>query len=65
MTQPYITPALYEKYFEKGPMPVVDEWSLSLAMGDQLEAEMENHYSTFIVRPTPNSFFNYVRTLPF
>lgn len=51
MTEPFIVPALYEKYLnnDKG-VKVVDEWTLSLAMGDKLAEEMENHYKTFIVR---------------
>lgn len=51
MTEPFIVPALYEKYLtnDKG-IKVVDEWTLSLAMGEKLAEEMENHYKTFIVR---------------
>jgi glucan 1,3-beta-glucosidase len=29
-------------------MPVVDEWTLSIAMGANLATEMEEHYATFI-----------------
>ena len=50
--EPFITPQLYQKY-----PTATDEWTLSLAMaadtgaGGGLEAQMEAHYSTFIVRP--------------
>ncbi|KAK7054692.1 hypothetical protein VNI00_003155 [Paramarasmius palmivorus] len=50
-TRPFITPALYDKYYtltKDNPYHVVDEWSLSFAMGTNLSAEMENHYKTFI-----------------
>jgi aryl-phospho-beta-D-glucosidase BglC (GH1 family) len=46
-TEPFIVPGLYEKYANSTPRPV-DEWTLSLAMGDNLAAEMEEHYKTFI-----------------
>jgi hypothetical protein len=43
-------PALYEKFMSNNEnVTVVDEWTLSLAMGDKLPEEMENHYKTFIV----------------
>ncbi|TFK63908.1 glycoside hydrolase [Pluteus cervinus] len=48
VTQPYAVPSIYEKFLNAGPLPVIDEWSLSLAMGDNLQTEMEQHYSTFI-----------------
>jgi len=50
VTEPFITPALYETYVGKGKFDVVDEWTLSLAMGRDLASEMEKHYKTFIVR---------------
>jgi hypothetical protein len=40
---------LYEKYVNKSSIAVVDEWTLSIAMGANLAAEMEDHYKTFIV----------------
>lgn len=49
VTEPFIVPALYEKYMTNNEnVTVVDEWTLSLAMGDKLPEEMENHYKTFI-----------------
>ncbi|KAF8641456.1 hypothetical protein AX16_009968 [Volvariella volvacea WC 439] len=48
VTQPYITPSLYEEYVGRTQVDVVDEWSLSIAMGDDLPSKMERHYSTFI-----------------
>lgn len=47
MLEPFITPALFQKY------NVVDEWSLSVAMaadgaGGGL-SQLEDHYKTFIV----------------
>ncbi|KAJ7105074.1 exo-beta-1,3-glucanase [Mycena crocata] len=48
VTEPFITPALYEKYVNKSNIVVVDEWTLSLAMGANLAKEMEEHYKTFI-----------------
>ena len=49
MTEPFICPSLYEKYINSSSIPVVDEWTLSIAMGSNLATEMEQHYSTFIV----------------
>jgi hypothetical protein len=51
--EPFITPALYEPYFNAG-ISVPDEWGLSLAMDNDkanggLATLMENHYKTFIV----------------
>lgn len=43
-TEPFIVPSLYEKYNPSA----VDEWTLSLAMGANLEKEMTEHYDTFI-----------------
>ncbi|KAF9451864.1 glycoside hydrolase family 5 protein [Macrolepiota fuliginosa MF-IS2] len=48
VTEPFISPALYEKYINKSGTPVVDEWTLSIAMGGNLAQEMEEHYKTFI-----------------
>ncbi|KAI8984881.1 glycoside hydrolase [Trametes punicea] len=57
--EPFIAPALFEKYQNVTPSPalpggnVVDEWSLSVAMlndtseGGGIE-QIENHYATFI-----------------
>ena len=65
MTEPFIVPALYEKYQNVTPNPAipggraVDEWSLSVAMlNDTSEGggiqQLEEHYRTFIVRlPSP------------
>ncbi|RDB14918.1 putative glucan 1,3-beta-glucosidase D [Hypsizygus marmoreus] len=46
VTEPFICPALYEKYVDTNK--VADEWSLSVAMGANLAKEMEEHYATFI-----------------
>ncbi|TEB40085.1 glycoside hydrolase [Coprinellus micaceus] len=49
VTEPFIVPGLYEKYLTNDKnVQVVDEWTLSLAMGGKLAEEMENHYKTFI-----------------
>lgn len=63
-TEPFIVPGLYEQYANATYTPV-DEWHLSLAMGDNLATAMENHYKTFV---TERDFmeiaaagFNYVR----
>ncbi|KAJ7506726.1 glycoside hydrolase family 5 protein [Mycena galericulata] len=48
LTEPFIAPALYEKYVNSSSIPVVDEWTLSIAMGANLATEMEEHYKTFI-----------------
>lgn len=50
VSEPFISPSLYEKYVNNSAIPVVDEWSLSIAMGANLAEEMEEHYKTFIVR---------------
>lgn len=52
VTEPFISPALYEEYVNSSSIPVVDEWSLSLAMGSDLATKMEAHYKTFIVSYT-------------
>jgi hypothetical protein len=52
VTEPFITPALFQKY-----PTAIDEWTLSLAMaadtgpGGGLQSQMVAHYETFIVRP--------------
>ncbi|KAK8864596.1 hypothetical protein IAR55_001846 [Kwoniella newhampshirensis] len=71
VTEPFIVPGLYEKYFN-GPnnITAVDEYTLSLNMGENLTAAMTEHYETFI---TEKDFadiaaagLNYVRIpLPF
>jgi glucan 1,3-beta-glucosidase len=47
--EPFITPALYQKY-----PTAVDEWTLSTAMAADTAggglAQLEEHYKTFIVR---------------
>ncbi|KAJ7740225.1 exo-beta-1,3-glucanase [Mycena maculata] len=48
VTEPFITPALYEKYINTSSIAIVDEWTLSIAMGASLATEMEEHYKTFI-----------------
>jgi hypothetical protein len=49
VTEPFVVPALYEAYVGNGTITVVDEWTLSQAMGSNLAARMEQHYKTFIV----------------
>jgi len=50
VTEPFICPGLYEKYLVNDKnITVVDEWTLSLAMGPDLPRAMEEHYKTFIV----------------
>ncbi|KAJ7643673.1 exo-beta-1,3-glucanase [Roridomyces roridus] len=48
VTEPFIAPALYEKYVNSSSIAIVDEWTLSIAMGANLASEMEEHYKTFI-----------------
>jgi len=48
VTEPFIVPALYEEYVGKSNIEVLDEWTLSLAMGPDLAKKMEQHYKTFI-----------------
>jgi glucan 1,3-beta-glucosidase len=63
-TEAFIVPGLYEKYASSTPRPI-DEWTLSLAMGDNLATEMEEHYKTFITEKdfmeVAAAGFNYVR----
>ncbi|KAI0825018.1 glycoside hydrolase [Trametes gibbosa] len=49
VTEPFIVPALYEKY-ANASAPPVDEWTLSehLTADNALAEELENHYKTFI-----------------
>jgi glucan 1,3-beta-glucosidase len=60
-TEPFISPALFEKYNSGGQALAVDEWTLSELMasdtaGGGLQTLMEEHYKTFIVSPySPNS----------
>lgn len=48
-TEPFIVPALYEKY-ANGPnnQTAIDEYTLSQNMGADLETAMTEHYETFI-----------------
>ena len=53
ITEPFIVPALYEKYQNASP-PAVDEWTLSEAMINDTSPgggiqQLEQHYQTFIV----------------
>jgi hypothetical protein len=56
--EPFISPALFQKY-----PSAIDEWTLSTAMaadtgpGGGLQAQLEAHYDTFIVRAIPMSLF--------
>lgn len=52
VTEPFIVPALYEKYATVGGFAVIDEWMLCVAMGKNVAKELENHYATFIVGST-------------
>lgn len=47
VTEPFIVPNLYIPYQNATPR-AVDEYTLSQALGDQLEAVMIDHYETFI-----------------
>ena len=42
-------PSLYEEYVNSSSIRVVDEWTLSQAMGSDLASKMEDHYKTFVV----------------
>ncbi|PLW21762.1 hypothetical protein PCANC_02959 [Puccinia coronata f. sp. avenae] len=50
--EPFITPYMFEPFSShdaNGETPtVVDEWTLSVALGDKLASTMEEHYRTFI-----------------
>lgn len=48
VTEPFIVPALYEKYHNTSDPPV-DEWTLTQAMAKaNALSDLENHYATFI-----------------
>ncbi|KAJ7696686.1 glycoside hydrolase superfamily [Mycena rosella] len=61
LTEPFVTPALYGKYVDASSIPIVDEWTLSIAMGASLATEMEEHYKTFILRVSPVAGLKWVR----
>jgi len=50
--EPFITPYMFEPFSNSdsnGQTPtVVDEWTLSVALGDKLASTLEEHYRTFI-----------------
>ncbi|KAA1082162.1 hypothetical protein PGTUg99_024601 [Puccinia graminis f. sp. tritici] len=50
--EPFITPYMFEPFSShdaNGQAPtVVDEWTLSVALGDKLASTLEEHYRTFI-----------------
>lgn len=53
-TEPFISPALYEKYANGTPV-AIDEWTLSQNMRADTSSgggisQLEDHYKTFIVR---------------
>ncbi len=51
--EPFITPAIFEKYLSS-PTPAVDEYSLSQLMrADGTINDLEKHYQTFIVSQVP------------
>jgi glucan 1,3-beta-glucosidase len=48
VTEPFIVPALYEKYYNTSSRPI-DEWTLSQAMANaNALSDLEEHYKTFI-----------------
>ncbi|WWC69986.1 uncharacterized protein I206_103930 [Kwoniella pini CBS 10737] len=47
-TEPFIVPALYEKYASVNNQTAIDEYTLSQNMGSNLTAAMTEHYETFI-----------------
>ena len=53
MLEPFITPALYQRYADAG---AIDEWTISTLMAADTAngglSQLENHYDTFIVRQT-------------
>ncbi|KDQ20955.1 glycoside hydrolase family 5 protein [Botryobasidium botryosum FD-172 SS1] len=71
--EPFITPALFQKYLKSpNDTSVVDEWTLSQAMtaDGTLQTTLENHYKTFITEEDfaqiAGAGLNYVRiSLPF
>lgn len=68
LTEPFISPALYEKY-GSNPVPPIDEWHLSIAMREDVAgggiSQMEEHYKTFITErdfaEMAGAGLNYVR----
>lgn len=48
VTEPFIVSGLYEKYANGTAGTAVDEYSLSLNMGAERDAAMDEHYATFI-----------------
>ncbi|KAL5528823.1 hypothetical protein ACEPAF_7962 [Sanghuangporus sanghuang] len=51
--EPFIVPALFQKYNTADNMSVIDEWTLSLAMAQDTSSDgglsqLEDHYNTFI-----------------
>lgn len=48
VTEPFICPYLYEKYATGPGGTAIDEYTLSLNMGNDLQSAMEAHYDTFI-----------------
>ncbi|KAI9629154.1 hypothetical protein KEM48_011000 [Puccinia striiformis f. sp. tritici PST-130] len=50
--EPFITPYMFEPFSSHDangqPPTVVDEWTLSVALGDKLASTLEEHYRTFI-----------------
>lgn len=56
--EPFITPELFEPFNPNGSPhgsnpTVIDEYSLSVALGSNLTTVIEGHYKTFIVRFPP------------
>lgn len=56
LSEPFIVPALYEKY-QNGTIKAVDEWTLSQAMRADTSpgggiGQLEKHYQEFIVTIT-------------
>lgn len=53
MLEPFISPALFQKYASAG---AVDEWTISTLMAADTASgglgQLEQHYATFIVRQT-------------
>lgn len=47
-TEPFIVPGLYEKYANGSAGTAIDEYTLSVNMGDNITAALTEHYETFI-----------------
>lgn len=47
-TEPFIVPGLYERYPTGPAGKSIDEYTLSINMGDNLTAAMTEHYETFV-----------------